>query len=162
MVVPFPIAWSWTIRLPRRSSPSADVQSVVELLAEALRREGAKIVVVRPAAVDFKCPGVAGMSRWALLAPISGGSVTATIDTDSLKLSYSLRFMLFFWAALAFAAIFAVISGREDPIKVGVLTFSWLFFGNVAISLFRFPAFLRRVLSGSSPPNTSLERTRER
>src|SRR5690242_616489 len=117
MVVPFPLAWSWTIHLPRCSSLSADVQSEVELLAEALRREGAKIVVIRPAAVDFRCPGIAGMSRWALLAPISGGSVTARIDADSLKLAYSLRFILFFWATLAFAAFFAAISNRDDPIR---------------------------------------------
>jgi hypothetical protein len=160
-VVPFPLAWTWTIHL-RRSSAMGYVQPEIDVLAEALRREGAKVVASHPAEIEFACPGIIGMNRWALLAPISGGSVVAVPNTDGVKLTYSLRFVLVFWASLVFALIFASLSYGAAPLKTGFFAFSWLYFGNIAISLYRFPAFIRRVLSESSPPNTSLERTRER
>ena len=161
MTVPFPIAWSWSIQVPRRSRDSQLAHSDIDALAAALRLEGAKSVVAQQDSVQFACPGITGMSRTALLAPISSGSITVSAKAERMELSYSLQFVLTFWASLAFSFIFALLSIGNAPLKIGLLAFSWLFFGNVAISLFRFPRFLRRVLSGSSPPNTSLERSRE-
>jgi hypothetical protein len=96
--------------------------------------------------IEFACPGIAGMSRSGLLAPISGGSISFEAREDHLKLIYSLRFVLVFWTSAAFGVLFAALNFRNDPLRVGALAFAWLFFGNVAISLFRFPGFLRRAL----------------
>jgi len=157
--MPFPITWRWTIQVPRGSR---DAETEIEALADALRREGAKSVVSRQPELEFDCPGITGMNRWALLAPISGGSIAVSAREHQMHVTYSLRFDLVFWASLLFAGVFSLLSMKSDPLKVGVLAFSWLFFGNIVISLYRFPKFLRRVLTDGSPPNTSLERTRGR
>jgi len=162
MAVPFPLTWTWSTRLLRASSTPLDVQSEIEQLADALRREGAKSVIPYPNSIEFECPGVAGMRRYALLAPISGGSISIEERDAQLELTYSLRFVLAFWAALAFGVLFGLLNIDHDPLKYGALVFIWLFFGNVAISLYRFPRSLRLALRSASPPNTSLERTRER
>ena len=135
--------------MPRRSTEVVGVQREVELVTEALGREGAKPVVAQLESIEFACPGISGMSRTALLAPISGGSISIEVHEDHLKLIYSLRFVLVFWASSAFGVLFAAISFRNDPLRVGALAFAWLFFGNVAISLYRFPRFLRRALGSS-------------
>jgi hypothetical protein len=124
------------------------VQPEVELLADALRREGARSVTAESDSIEFMCPGISGMRRTALLAPISGGSIHVSARDDVLELKYRLEFVLTFWASLGFGILFALLSLRNDPLKVGAFAFSWLFFGNVVISMFRFPRFLRRVLSG--------------
>jgi hypothetical protein len=162
MTVPFPLAWQWSTVVRRASAEQLGVQREVELVTGALRREGAKSVAAQMDSIEFECPGVSGMSRYALLAPISGGSITFEAHEDHIEVTYALRFVLAFWASAAFGAIFAALNFGGDPLKVGALTFAWLFLGNVAISLFRFPRFLRRALASLSPPNTSLERTRER
>jgi hypothetical protein len=146
----------------RATSVPLGVQSEIEQLADALRREGAKSVIPHLNSIEFECPGVAGMRRYALLAPISGGSIFIVEQDAQLELTYSLQFVLAFWAALTFGVLFGLLNIGHDPLKYGALVFIWLFLGNVAISLYRFPRFLRLVLRGGSPPNKSLERTRER
>ena len=146
MTAPFPLTWRWGIRLPRTSTHAIGVQREVELVTGALGREGAKSVTAQLDSIEFACPGIAGMSRSGLLAPISGGSISFEAHEDHLKLIYSLRFVLVFWASAAFGVLFAALNFRNDPLRVGALAFAWLFFGNVAISLYKFPGFLRRAL----------------
>ena len=158
MDVPFPLAWTWTRSFS--STQSTSVRGTIELLAEALRREGAKGVTTRDEALEFECPGILGMRRMALLAPISGGSIALRSADQKLEIKYQLQFVLVFWFSLAVGVVFALLSIRSDPLAHGVLAFSWLYFVNIAISLLRFPRFLAHTLANSSPPNISLERTR--
>jgi hypothetical protein len=146
MTAPFPLTWRWSIRVPRTSPDAIGVQREVELVTEALGREGAKSVNAQLDLIEFACPGISGLSRSALLAPLSGGSISFEAREDCLKLIYSLRFVLIFWTSAAFGVLFAALNFRNDPLRVGALALARLFFGNVAISLFRFPGFLRRAL----------------
>ena len=156
----FPFAWTWTTRMiPTSGSLSAG--RAIDALAEGLRREGAKIVVSQAEEVEFECSGISGMSRMALLAPISGGSISVQIRGAQIETAYRLRFVIAFWFSLAVGTVFALTALRNDPLATGALAFAWLYFGNVAISLFRFSRFVQRVLASSPPPNKSLERTRE-
>ncbi len=154
MDMPFPFTWTWTIHWPQRSSTSADVQPEINSLAEALRRKGAKIVVSRPEQVQFASPGVAHMAGWALLGPISGGLIAAIAEAGGAKLTYTLSFVRVFWPSLAAGIIFALLSFGDSPLVSGIVSFFLLFFGNIAISLLRFRAFIRRVLSENSPTST--------
>ncbi len=162
MTVPFPLTWRWSTRLLRASPVTLGVQPEIDRIADALRREGAKSVISHPDSIEFECTGFIGMTGYALLAPISGGSISIKAQESRLELTYTLRFVLVFWAALAFGVLFALLDIGHDPLNTGTLAFIWLFFANVASSLYRFPRFLRLALKDFSPPNTSLERSRER
>jgi len=148
MEVPFPLAWTWTRSFSFAQSPSA--RETTELLAEALRREGAHEVTTRDEALEFECPGILGMGRMALLAPISGGSIEIRSADQKIEIKYQLQFVLVFWFSLAVGVVFALLSIKSDPLAHGLLAFSWLYFGNIAISLLRFPGFLARTLANSS------------
>ena len=136
-------------------------KAVLDAVSEALRREGAKSVLAHAGVIDFECPAIIGGWSTALLAPISGGSVAIKSSGQTIEIKYQLRFVLVFWFSLAAGVVFALLSMTGDPFAVGLLAFSWLYFGNVAISLLRFNRFLSRTVANASP-NTPLERTRDR
>ena len=122
--------------------------AVLEEIQNALRLEGAtEVVTESPGTIAFRCPGITGMSRWSLLAPISGGSVAVAESSDSLRISYALRFTLIFWFSLAITLAFWLFQ-TVPPHSISVIyPFVWLFGGNIAVSMYRFPNFLRRTLS---------------
>jgi hypothetical protein len=151
----FPLTWRWQILVAPTSEGSAS--TAAEAIRCGLRAEGADATMASGNAVDFRCPGVTGMSRWALLAPISSGAVVVEDSPGQLRVSYTLRFVLIFWVALAATLIFLLFQGISKPTIESSYPFLWLFGGNVAISLWRFPDFLRRTLT-TSPPNPRLER----
>jgi len=96
MDVPFPLAWTWTRSFSVAQSPSA--RETTELLAEALRREGAHEVTTRDEALEFECPGILGMGRMALLAPISGGSIEIRSADQKLEIKYQFVRWVFLYA----------------------------------------------------------------
>ena len=157
MGVPFPLAWTWTTSFSFTQASSA--KGTIDAVTEALRRERAKSVVAHDGVIDFECPAIIGGWSTALLAPISGGSVAIKSSGQTVKIKYQLRFVLVFWFSLAAGVVFALLSITRDPFVDGLLAFSWLYFGNVAISLLRFNRFLSRTVASASP-NSSLKRTR--
>ena len=143
-----PLTWRWGVTVPGTEAPaSADV---VVAIQRALCAEGARTTIRDATTVEFACPGVTGMSRWALLAPISSGYVNVESLPGAVQLSYALRFTATFWFALAVTVVFWVLQHTPSFSARVVVPFAVLFGGNVATSLWRFPAFLRRTVAASS------------
>jgi len=92
------------------------------------------------------------MSRSALLAPISSGVVRIDDSPGAMRISYALRFTLVFWFSVAAALVFWLLQSMPLPTVESAYPFLWLFGGNVAISMWRFPDFLRGTVSNVSPP----------
>lgn len=147
----FPVTWRWTTVVAGAHASSSD--DVTLRIQRALIAEGAKATVRDPKTVEFACPGLTGMSRWALLAPISSGYVSVESLPDALRLTCALRFTLTFWFSLVVTGAFWLLEHRPS-LSLSLFTpFAVLFGGNVATSLWRFPGFLRRVVAPG--PSTS-------
>ena len=143
-----PFSWRWAITVPQ--VPSQAPREALAEIQRALRAEGANATTRDSTTVDFRCPGITGMSRGALLAPISSGYVRVDSSPGTWRLVYALRFTLTFWFSLVATAVFWVL--RHTPaLSLEVLyPFLVLYGGNVALSLWRFPGFLRRTLAPQS------------
>lgn len=140
-----PLTWRWAIAVPQVRSQ--DPQETLAAIQRALSAEGAIATTRDSTRVDFRCPGVTGMTRWALLAPISSGYVTVDSSPGAWRLAYALRFTLVFWFSLVATAVFWALD-YTPKVSIEVLyPFLFLFGGNVVISLWRFPGFLRRTLA---------------
>ena len=143
-----PLTWRWTTVVTGAGTRASE--DVALEIQRALSAEGAKVVIKDATMVEFACPGLTGMNRWSLLAPISSGYVNVEALPGSLRLNYALRFTLTFWFALAATAAFWLLE-RMPAFSLSVLTpFAVLFGGNVATSMWRFPAFLQRVVAPSA------------
>lgn len=144
------LTWRWTITVPQ--APSQNPQDALAEIQRALRAEGAIATTRDSTTVDFRCPGVTGMTRWALLAPISSGYVTVDSSPDAWRLVYALRFTLVFWFSILATAVFWILDQTPKVSIEALYPFLVLFGGNVVISLWRFPGFLRRTLA---PPSAT-------
>jgi hypothetical protein len=143
-----PFTWRWSITVPQALTRAS--QDVLAEILRALRAEGAIATTRDATTVDFRCPGITGMSRWALLAPISSGYVTIDSSPGAVRLVYALRFTLTFWFSLMATVVFWILSHpRRTSLEV-FYPFLFLYGGNVASSLWRFPRFLRRALASPS------------
>jgi hypothetical protein len=157
-----PITWRWTITVPRTEHRAEGTLTAAAEIQRALQAEGATCAAPDLGTVNFKCPGITGMTRWALLAPISSGVVRISDSPGEMRISYALRFTLVFWSSVAAALVFWLLQNMPGPTVESTYPFLWLFGGNVAISMWRFPNFLRGTVSNVSPPNNRIERPRER
>jgi hypothetical protein len=85
------------------------------------------------------------------LVPISSGHIDVQTDLSGLRIFYTIRFTEILVFALVVNAAFAFavnLRAVSTPSALGVivifLPLIWLFGGNVAITLFRFPRLLKR------------------
>jgi hypothetical protein len=143
-----PFTWRWAIDVPQ--APSQGATDALAEIRRALHAEGAIATTRDSTTVDFRCPGVTEMSRWALLAPISSGYVTVDSSTGTWRLIYGLRFTLTFWFSAIVTTVFWVLRHMPAFSLEVLYPFLVLYGGNVATSLWRFPGFLRRTLSPQS------------
>ena len=101
--------------------------------------------------VEFRAGVLRFVTNMNVLVPISSGHIHVQSDLSGLRILYTIRFteILIFSLMVNAVFAFAVTSRAVGPTSaLGViiifLPFIWLFGGNVAITLFRFPRLLRR------------------
>jgi hypothetical protein len=150
----FPLSLSGEIdvldALDRASNATAAAASIEDAIRakrpRSIRREGT--------VVDFK----AGMHRFVLstniLVPITSGHIDVRSEPSGLRICYTIHFT----ECLVLCCIVTVVFGtaallqlKDAPLLFRVLCvilpFIWLFGGNVALTMWRFPRLLRRAAS---------------
>jgi hypothetical protein len=146
--MPFPISLQGRLRLDFRGDP--------EIVADAIHR---RLLDERPIAmgrvgrrVEFVGGiGAGGLSGWALLMPISKGTVeVASVPPTTLvryELRYTQRLVVVSALTFGFFAPVLLLGARVSLLEAALVSCAawlWLFGAGYATSAFRFRAFLRR------------------
>jgi len=89
------------------------------------------------------------------LGAAGSGEVSVQPSKTGLTVTYRIRFTQLFWVTLfmvGFASLFVLGAPNLSPTEAAALLFGmwlWLYGGNVAVTLFRFPRWLRRTVEPS-------------
>ena len=145
-----PFSWSGRVALP--PTAGQDPESVIGRIATALGELRARAVQREPGAVVFEGGLFRFALSWNLLGPIGWGRVEAAPGAGGLEVHYRINFVEVVTAAtvlVGFMAFVILSSTGPDagPVRYVIPVVMWLWFvgGNIAITLVRFPAFIRRV-----------------
>lgn len=130
-----------------------DDSGIVQAYREELQRLKAKDIESGSDFISFKGSTFRFVFNWNLLVPISKGVLKISKEGANVSVRYYIEYtdllILSTLIVLLMGGIFMLASGAD--VKEGLLfvvaSWLWLFGGNLIITMFRFPAFIRKTLN---------------
>lgn len=143
--MPFPFSSTGTISADIKEGLS--VSDALAAIAEAIRDEKPTGMDISTDTVKFTSGIFRLVNSWNLLAPISAGSIRCTQSAEGpLFVHYHISFIqMFVVVSLVVGLIFGILA--RAPLPFLIEAWAWLFGVNYALTLYRFPRFLKRALS---------------
>ena len=146
--------------VPLPPQAGTDPELILDRLAAALAELRPRSVQREPGAVTFEGGLFRFVSNWNLLVPLAWGRVAVGRRDGGLEARYRLAFtelVAITTALVGLVAIPIVLVPGPDAgavrFVVPVVMWAWLVGANVALTLVRFPAFVRRVAVRIGPPD---------
>ncbi len=147
-----PIHVKGKVLLKRKPNNELTTESLRDNLTDTILQEGAKSVEATNDDISFKVGWFRPFLGWKLLVPITIGQISILADGDKLLVKYRLSFEHLIIIATAMTALMSVpilsaslsLADRSFQLMSILFIWIWLVFGNVAITAFRFPRFIRR------------------
>jgi hypothetical protein len=149
----FPLSLSGEIEVPGARDPLLNATAIAASVEGAIRPRS---ILREGTVVDFKGGMLRLVSSINILAPITSGHVDVRSGPSGVRIYYTLRFTECLIACAAIAVLFGTVGFLQlqdyfrphhvpilFPVLCVALPFIWLFGGNVAVTLFRFPRLLR-------------------
>jgi hypothetical protein len=142
--MPFPFSSKGVIAAD--TSASLSLSEAVAVIAEAIRYEKPSRMDISADTVTFTSGVFRFVSGQNLLVPISSGAVRCVQTPEGVVIHYRLSFVqMLLFVSLMVGLMFGFIA--RAPVPFLIVAWSWLFGGNYALTLYRFPRFLRSALS---------------
>jgi hypothetical protein len=146
--------------VPRDPSKVPDPTAAAAAIEVAIRGQRPKTLSRSGTVVQFR----AGVLRWVsnnnMLVAISSGDVEVHSELSDLRISYTIRFTELLVFSLAATVLFAALidsKSHDAPwlfrLVASTMPLWWIFGGNVALALFRFPRLLKRAIRVALPSN---------
>jgi hypothetical protein len=150
--VSLPLSFLGKVTIPA----APEVELVANRLEQALRVLKARQVSRVGSRIEFKAGVSLAISSTNLLAPIGSGELSLHPSGEFLTVRYQLRFtqmlVLVSGMVLAISVPFLMNmrtwSDRQEGVLFLFFAWLWLFGGNVAISIVRFPRWIVRSVTG--------------
>ena len=147
-----PIHVKGKVLLNRNPDIEMTTESLRENLADNLLQEEAKSAETIHDEICFKVGWFRPFFGWKILVPITTGQISILAEGDKLRLNYKLTFEHLIIIATVMTALLSVpilltnpsFADRSFQLISIVFIWTWLVFGNVAITAFHFPRFIRK------------------
>ncbi len=146
-------------KLTIENSPDCQVSTehLRNYIADSLLLEEAKSVDIDKDDIYFKVGFSFWGPNWKILLPISTGIIAVKQEMGKIKIEYKLSFERLIIIGTIFALIvslflaYDIIHDGRHPVSWGVFSviamWLWLVGGNIAITAFRFPRFIKKCVS---------------
>lgn len=139
------------VSIKRDHDSNLTLKSLKDNIADSIQQEETKSVAAMQTDIYFKVGWLRPCLGWKLFAPITSGRISIQSDDSKLIVNYKLSFEHLIIIATVMTALMSVsllLTSRtfaETPVRLIFILpiWLWLVCGNIAITAFRFPRFIR-------------------
>jgi hypothetical protein len=147
LTMSLPIHISGKVSLKRDSGNKLTIDSLRDYLSDSILQEEAKSVDTTQEEIHFKVGWFRPLYNWKLLVPITSGQISIHADKNNILVNYKLTFerlLIIATVITAMLSIPALLTKNHFQPAFLLFIWLWLIFGNVLITAYRFPRFIRK------------------
>jgi hypothetical protein len=151
----FPLSWSGHVTVVGAGGLAPNITAAAGAIESALVAQRPKSISRIGADLRFEAGVFRLVSSNNVLVPITKGQVSVQAASPGLRISYTIYFTEVLVFSAVVSALFAIPMNASPGdasilfrVAASCLPLIWLFGGNVAITMFRFPRLLRRAVRG--------------
>lgn len=142
-----PIHIRGKVSLKRDSGNKLTIESLRDYLSDSILQEEAKSVDTTQKEIHFKVGWFRPLYNLKLLVPITSGQISIQADENNILVNYILSFERLVIIATVITAVLSIpillTKNHLQPAFL-LLIWLWLIFGNILITAYRFPRFIRK------------------
>jgi len=147
-----PIHIKGKVSLSRDPDNKLTIESLREYLTDSILQKEAKTVDAKQDEIYFKVGWFRPFLGWKLLVPVTTGQISIHADDSKLLVNYKLSFEHLIIIATVITVVMcgpilltspSLADNAFQVISIFII-WLWLVFGNVVITAFRFPRFIKK------------------